>query len=166
MKLSTAALTSIVCLACAGCSIYTFSGSSLPSHLKTVDIPLFENQSMEPDIAEEITQELNRQILDGNLLRIVQNEGDATVTGTITSYLHEPYTFGAASTRQVAVDQYIVKIIAQVDFTDNVKNVPLFEGSITGEGIYDFQKETEETGREKAISDIVQRILQKSLQSW
>ena len=166
MKPIIAILTGIVCFAYTGCGIYTFSGSSLPSHLKTVDIPLFENQSMEPDIAEEITQELNRQILDGNLLRIVQNDGDATVTGTITSYLHEPYTFGAAATRQVAVDQYIVKIVAQIDFTDNVKSVPLYEGSITGEGIYDFQKETEETGREKAIKDIVQRILQKSLQSW
>ena len=156
----------VAALLFAGCGIYTFSGSSLPSHLKTVDIPLFENQSMEPDIAEEITQELNTQILSGNLLRIVQSEGDATVAGSITSYLHEPYTFGASATRQVAVDQYIVKITANVDFTDNVKNVPLFEGSITGEGIYDFQKETEETGREKAIKDIVQRILQSSLQSW
>lgn len=156
----------ITALFTGGCSIYTFSGSTLPSHLKTVDIPLFENQSMEPDIAEEITQALNKQILEGNLLRIVQNSGDATVTGTITSYLHEPYTFGASATRQVAVDQYIVKITAQVDFNDNVKNAPLFEGPITGEGIYDFQKETEDTGRDKAIKDIVQRILQKSLQSW
>ena len=153
-------------LLCGGCGIYTFSGSSLPAHLKTVDVPLFENQSMEPDIAEEITQELNKQILSGNLLRIIQTSGDATVTGVVTGYLYEPYTFGASATRQVAVDQYIVKITAKVDFIDNVKNVPLFEGSITGEGIYDFHKETEETGREKAIKDIVQRILQSSLQSW
>ncbi|MBN1575914.1 MAG: LptE family protein [Chitinispirillaceae bacterium] len=150
----------------AGCGIYTFSGSTLPSHLKTVDIPLLENRSMEPDIADEITQELNRRILADNLLRIVATEGDATISGSITSYLHEPYTFGAASTRQVSVDQYIVKITAQMKFLDKVKDVPLFEGAITGEGIYDFQKETEETGRAKAIKDIVQRILQSSLQSW
>ena len=149
-----------------GCGIYTFSGSTLPSHLKTVDLPLFENRSMEPDIADEITRELNRQILADNLLRVVASEGDATVSGSISSYLHEPYTFGAASTRQVSVDQYIVKITAQVTFFDNVKNVPLFEGSITGEGVYDFQKETEAIGRAKAIKDIVQRILQSSLQSW
>jgi hypothetical protein len=159
-------ITLASCLFTGGCSVYTFSGSSLPSHLKTVDIPLFENQSMEPDIAEEVTRELNKQILADNLLRVVAIDGDATVRGTISSYLHEPYTFGASSTRQVAVDQYIVKIIAQIDFTDNIKDVPLFKGSITGEGIYDFQKETEDTGRAKAIKDIVQRILQSSLQSW
>ncbi|MBN1308993.1 MAG: hypothetical protein JXA18_13805, partial [Chitinispirillaceae bacterium] len=118
------------------------------------------------DIADEITQELNRQILADNLLRIVATEGDATVSGGITSYLHEPYTFGAAATRQVSVDQYIVKITARMTFFDNVKNAPLFEGSITGEGIYDFQKETEAAGRDRAIQDIVRRILQSSLQSW
>ncbi len=150
----------------AGCGVYTFSGSTLPSHLKTVEIPLLENRSMEPDIADEITQELNRQILANNLLRVVADEGDATISGSITSYLHEPYTFGAASTRQVSVDQYIVKIIVDVNFVDNVKEQPLFKGSITGEGIYDFQKENEDIGRSRAIKDIVQRILQSSLQSW
>jgi hypothetical protein len=155
-----------LCGLAAGCGIYTFSGSSLPSHLKTVEIPMLENQSMEPDIADEITRELNRRILADNLLRIVAGSGDATITGTISSYLHEPYTFGAAATRQVNVDQYIVKITADIDFMDNVKNVPLFKGSLTGEGIYDFQKETEADGRARATKDLVQRILQNSLQSW
>ena len=165
MKRLLRAVLTLCCLTF-GCSVYTFSGSTLPSHLKTVDIPLLENQSMEPDIADEITRELNRQILADNLLRVVASDGDATITGSITSYLHEPYTYGAAATRQVSVEQYIVKITVQVDFMDNVKNVPLFKGPITGEGIYDFQKETEVDGRTRAIKDIVQRMLQSSLQSW
>jgi hypothetical protein len=149
-----------------GCGVYTFSGSSIPSHLKTIDIPLLDNQSMEPDIADEITQELNKQILEDNLLRIVSEEGDATVSGSITGYTHEPYSFGAAATRQVDVEQYRVKIVADIEFLDNINSEALFKGSITGEGIYDFQQETEAVGREKAIKDLVQRILQSSLQSW
>jgi hypothetical protein len=149
-----------------GCGIYTFSGSTLPSHLKTVDIPLLTNQSMQPDIADDITKELNRQILANNQLRIVAAEGDATVRGSITSYTHEPYAFGATASRQVDVDQYIVKITVDIEFYDNVKDAPLFKEPITGQGTYDFAKETEETGRNKAILDIVQRILQSSLQSW
>ncbi len=46
-------------LATYGCGIYTFNGSSLPADLKTVEIPLFLNNSMEPNVADEITQELN-----------------------------------------------------------------------------------------------------------
>jgi hypothetical protein len=159
-------LTIVLCGLITGCGVYTFSGSTLPTHLKTVDIPILENQSMEPDIADEITRALNRQILTDNLLRVVASSGDATITGSITSYLHEPYNYGASATRQVSVNQYIVKITVQVEFMDNVKNVPLFKGPVTGEGIYDFQKETETEGRARAVKDIVQRILQSSLQSW
>ena len=156
----------LISLFTAGCGIYTFSGSSIPSHLKTVDLPLMENQSMEPDIADDVSRELNRQILENNLLRIVSEDGDATISGSITGYLHEPYTYGASSTREVDVNQYIVKITADVQFLDNTTGTPLFKGSITGQGIYDFQKETEDKGKEIAMQDLIQRILQNSLQSW
>jgi hypothetical protein len=149
-----------------GCGIYSFSGSSLPSHLKTVELPLLENQSMEPDIADDIAGELNEQILSGNLLRIVTSDADAVISGSITNYQHEPYTFGAAETRQVDVEQYIVKITAQITFYDNVNDEPLFEGPVNAQGIYDFSKESEEIGKERAIKDMVERILQSSLQSW
>jgi hypothetical protein len=149
-----------------GCGVYTFNSSSLPSHLKTIDIPLLSNQSMEPDIAEEITKELNRQILADNLLRIVSSEGNATIRGSVTSYTNEPYTFGATSTRQVNVDQYVVKITADIEFFDNVKDTPLFKEPISSQGVYDFAKETEAIGRNRAILELVRKILQNSLQSW
>lgn len=148
------------------CGIYTFSGSTLPVHLKTIEIPELQNQSLKPNLSEEITEELNRRILSENLLRVVSNNGDASIKGTILNYIHEPYTFGATATRQVAVEQYIVKINVKIEFYDNVKNSPIFEGEITGEGVYDFQKENEEIGKKRAINDLVTRILQKSLQSW
>lgn len=149
-----------------GCGFYTFKATSLPPHLKSVDIPLLVNQSMEPDVADEITRELNRQILIDNLLRIVTTEGDATIRGTVTSYVHEPYAYGASSTRQVDVKLYVVKIVADVEFYDNVKDAPIFKEAVTGQGIYDFDKQTEDDGRKKAVLDIVQRIIQNSMQGW
>lgn len=148
------------------CGIYTFSGSTLPVHLKTIEIPALQNESLKPNLSDEITSELNKRILSENLLRVVSSNGDASIRGIILSYTHEPYTFGAATTREVAVEQYVVRIKAKIEFYDNIKNKPLFDGEIAGEGIYDFQKEDEETGKKKAIDDIVNRILQKSLQSW
>ncbi|MCX7726673.1 MAG: LPS assembly lipoprotein LptE [Chitinispirillaceae bacterium] len=156
----------IVIISILQCGIYTFSGSTLPVHLKTIEIPELQNQSLKPNLSEDITDELNRRILSENLLRVVSSNGDASIKGTILSYTHEPYTFGAAATRQVSVEQYVVRIKAKIQFSDNIKNTPLFEGEIVGEGVYDFQKENEEIGRKKAINDLVTRILQKSLQSW
>jgi hypothetical protein len=159
-------VTGLLLIVFSSCSIYTFSGSSLPSHLKTVDIPLFLNKSLEPDVADEITNELNKQVLSSNLLRIVKERGDASISGEVTSYSNDPYTFGATEVRQVDVNQYKVRIVAEVEFYDNKKGKELYKGSITGEGIYDFKNETEKVGKERAEKDLVQRILENSIQSW
>ena len=37
----------------AGCGYYSFSGS-LPGHIKTAAVPLFENETTEPQIVEEL----------------------------------------------------------------------------------------------------------------
>lgn len=152
-------------LSVCGC-IYTFTGSSLPSHLKTVEIPLFLNQSLEPTVADEITQALNNELVSGNLLKVVQRDGDAVITGTVTAYSNTPYTYGAVETRQVSVQQYVVRITAQVEFTDQKKEKALFQGSVTAEGIYDLQTQREQDGKQAAIKELVQRIMENSVQGW
>ncbi len=149
-----------------GCNIYSFSNSALPSHLKTIDIPLFANNSLEPNIADEITQELNIQVTNKGQLKIANGKGDASISGSVTYYENVPYSYGATAAREVNVDQYIVKITAEVEFLDNIKGSELFKGTVTGEGIYDSKTEDERVGKEKAVKDIVARILEKSIQSW
>jgi hypothetical protein len=155
----------LLCLFCM-CGIYTFSGSTLPSHLKTVDIPLFGNSSLQANVAEEITDSLSKRVLSTNLLRIVSTKGDATIKGTVNQYTNTPRSYDKAGVRSVNISEYEVSIVVDVEFADNKKNSQLFKGSVTGKGVYDFQKEKEETGRRKAEQDIVDQILQNSLQSW
>jgi len=67
----------------AGCGYYSFKGS-LPSHLKTVAVPLFYSQSQEPGIAEEITNEVINQFIEDNTLKIAdESEADLVLTGTV-----------------------------------------------------------------------------------
>jgi hypothetical protein len=148
------------------CGIYTFSGSTLPPHLKTVDIPLFGNTSLQANVAEEITDSLSKRVLSTNLLRIVSSKGDATISGNVTQYTNTPRSYGNAGVRSVTISEYEVRIVVEVEFSDNKKNSQLFKGTVTGKGVYDFQKDTEEVGRKKAETDIVDQILQSSLQSW
>jgi Lipopolysaccharide-assembly len=148
-----------------GC-MYTFNGSSLPSYLKTVDIPLFSNKSLQPNVADEVTQELGSQVVSSNLLTIVQRNGDASLSGTITAYESKPFTYSTTDVRQVDVDQYKVVITADVEFVDNKKNNELYKGSVNGEGVYNFKTESEEIGRKRAEKDLVKRILENSVQSW
>jgi hypothetical protein len=149
-----------------GCGVYTFKGSTLPSYLKTVNIPLFVNQSLQPGVAEYITEELQKNIQDNNILETVPDDGDATINGKVLSYKNHPYTYGSESDRTVAVESYSVTISIEVEFLDNQKDKTLYKGIVTQDGVYDFNSETEEDGKKRAIKKITDQIIQNSVQSW
>jgi len=150
----------------ASCGVYTFSGSTLPANLKTVDVPLFANRTVQPGIAESVTQELTTNVLSSNLLRIVPSGGDATIAGTVLSYSNQPYSYGAAEARQVDVQSYEVTVTAEVRFTDNKAGKDLYKGTVTGSGIYDFVNQTESDGVKLAIKKIIDQVMQNSVQGW
>lgn len=155
-------ITTIIC----GCGVYTFSGSTLPSYLKTVDIPLFINQSLQPGVAEKLTDDLSKEILSSNLLKPVSQNSDATIFGKVLSYNNHPYTYGTQSRRNVNVSTYAVTISVEIDFYDNKKDKSLYKGRIQEDGIYDFNNQNEQNGKEIAIKKIIEKIMQNSVQSW
>ncbi len=155
-----------LCALMCGCGVYTFNGSTLPAHLKTVDIPLFANQSLMPGVADDITSALSTKIVSMNLLRIASSGGDATIRGRVVEYTNAPRTYGTTGARQVTISEYVVTIRVEVEFVDNKANAPLYKGTVTGEGVYNFQTQTETDGRKTAEADVVDQILQKSVQSW
>lgn len=148
------------------CGVYTFSGSTLPAHLKTVDVPLFANSTVQPGIAEAITQQLSASVLSSNLLRVVPSGGDATIAGTVKAYDNIPYTYGSTVERQVDVQSYAVHVTVDVSFLDNKDGKALYKGALSGEGIYDFAKETEAEGVKRAVQKIIDQIMQNSVQGW
>ncbi|MFP4241666.1 MAG: LPS assembly lipoprotein LptE [Chitinispirillaceae bacterium] len=166
IRKSTILLTSMLFSLLIGCGIYSFSGSTLPNHLKTVELPVFANSTMEPGVADEITSALENEIMKSQLSP-VNNDADATISGTVMRYSNDPHTFGAAKEdSDVDVERYRVRISAKVEFFDNTNGEIIYEGSVSGEGTYDFQSETEEIGRRKAIEELVRQIIQNSVQSW
>ena len=145
-------------------SCYTFSGSTLPPHLKTVEIPVFGNTTLEPGIDNDVTTELSSEIMKSQL-RPANQDADATISGKVTSYSNRPHTFGAGGA-EVNVEQYIVQISAEVEFYDNVSARSIYKGTVSGEGTYDFQNESEQIGRDKAVKNLVEKIIQNSVQMW
>ena len=67
----------------AGCGYYSVSGS-LPGHIKTCAVPLFENETVEPGIVEEITDVVIDAIIQDGTMKVVgEFQADAVVRGTI-----------------------------------------------------------------------------------
>ncbi len=149
-----------------GCGLYTFSNTALPAHIKTIEIPLFQNETGKPGVADEVTQLLTRRVRNMQQVRLVSKNADATIGGSILAYERRPRTYKNRAARNVTIEEYVIYIQAEVRFMDNRKNNARYEGVVTGEGIYEYEREDEETGRRKAADDLVSRILQKSLENW
>ena len=68
-----------------GC-MYSFSGSSVPKHLKTIAVPLFEDQSGfgEPGLTESFTTTLINLFVNDNSLEVAErNTADSILEGSI-----------------------------------------------------------------------------------
>jgi hypothetical protein len=166
--LGTAALAGSFALLLA-CS-YSFTPSRLPSHIHTVAIPVFENRTVEPALAEEVTELVTREFVRDNKLRVVpESRADSGVYGEIVRYENRVFGYNA----RAQTEEYEVIIEARVEFKDLVKRKSLWrEESIIGRTTY-FVIETtgqeakdEVTGRAEAIRRLAEDILNRTVQSW
>ena len=105
-----------------GCG-YQMAGrgaSQLPSHLKTIAIPVFENNSSEPTIQRPFTEALRRAFITDGRLRLVNNKtgADLVITGTLTKYWIRAVAFNDFD----IATEYWVYIEADVLVQDQVNN--------------------------------------------
>jgi hypothetical protein len=98
-----------------GC--YSFTGASVPPHLKTIAIPLFDDQSGsgKPGLRELLTNKLLEKFRQDNSLSIAdRSTADAVLEGTITSILDQPQVLAVGET----VTKSRVTITVKVMFQD------------------------------------------------
>ena len=84
----------------AGC-LYKFSGGGLPSHIRTVAVLPFENQTAAAELTRELSDALRKAMQSRLGLRDAsESRANAVVRGTITKYEHgRPLPLAAASSR-------------------------------------------------------------------
>ena len=81
---------------------YSMAGS-IPPHIKSIAIPLVENQTSEFGMAEAVTDNLVEKFTEENILRVQDgNDADSILRGTIISIKDAPYTY----TKEEAVTEY------------------------------------------------------------
>lgn len=157
-------LISLMTITLLGC--YSFTASTLPSHIRTVRISEIDNKTLDPVLGNEIqagVQELFRK--NAGKVRLVNGEADADFDLTLLSYSNKPENFNSAD----EVETYRVSIRVAVKFYDNVKERVIYEAkSLSAEGVYDVLKnETEERhGQERAIEKMQDLIITNALAKW
>jgi hypothetical protein len=145
----------------AGC--YSFSGTTLPAHLRTVRIDPVGNKTLESVLADQITQGLEEGFRSRSNLRKVNEGGDAELICVLTDYSHRPQSTSGAN-----VTAYRVDLLVSAVFIDRVKGDTIYKDDrVPGYGTYAVDMgETEETGKQQAIASVVKVILDNSISGW
>ena len=144
-----------------GC--YSFSGTTLPAHLRTVRIDPVVNRTLESSLADQITQGLEQGFSSRSNLRKVTENGDAELICVLTDYSHRPQ-----STSGATVTSYRVDLLVSVRFVDRVKGDTLYKDDrVPGYGQYAVDKgETEQTGQRLAVESLVKVVLDQTVSGW
>jgi hypothetical protein len=64
----------LVIISFTGCCVYSFTGASVPQHLKTIAIPIAEDRSGsgEPGLKELLTDQLVQDFINDNTLQVTE----------------------------------------------------------------------------------------------
>lgn len=161
MKPLAALFMSLSAIAFTGC--YTFSGTTLPAHLRTLRILPVGNQTLESSLPDRVALGLEEGFRQRTNLRRVNEGGDAELATTLKTYAHRPQSVSGDK-----ITSYRVDLVLSVAFVDRVKDDTLYrDEQVPGYGFYSIDKgETEETGQKLAIESAVKVILDHAVSGW
>lgn len=153
-----------------GSCAYTTNTALLPSHLKTIAVPVFENATTEYTIEQEVTDAVIARFVADNHLKVVdERSADAVIKGKITAYRNAVFGFSQSAQAQ----EYRVTLSVAVTFKDQVKNRELWSApdlvKTSNYYVVDTPGATAKTeidGRKEAISKLAEEIVARSVEGW
>lgn len=165
MKLNAVTILFIgLCLFLYG-SCYSFTGASVPAHLKTVAIPLFEDVSGfgEAGLREKFTQKLIDLFRNDNNLEIGERlTSDSVVEGSISTIVDAPSVIGGndiVKTRRVTVTVH-------ASFTDMKLRKKVWEKDFSNWGEYTQGQQTRDVALTEAVNKVAEDILLETVSGW
>ncbi|MEO8167154.1 MAG: LptE family protein [bacterium] len=165
MKVFIAIILSILIVVSAGC--YSFTGASVPSHLKTVAIPLMEDQTGlgEPSLRERMTRTLTDLFIRDNSLEVAdKSAADSILDGVIVSARDEIVSVGGGET----VNKRRINMSVQVVYQDMKLRKRIYEKTFSNYGDYDptagFTQR--QAAFDEAIRKISEDILLETVSGW
>lgn len=161
-------LASLLLLALGGCGVYTFTGGGgLPGHIDTIAILPFENQTTQFTLTQELTQALLDEVPGRlGLNPANEREADAILRGTILRYNDRAVNYQPDPDGPV-IFQRRVDVSVSVEIYDVVEDQALWSArSLSAQGEYLPDSQTEQQGRQVAIDNLVQSILDGAQSQW
>jgi hypothetical protein len=147
-------------------SCYSFTATTLPAHIRTVQIADVDYRSYDPVIGNRLKDGIKELFrINAPAIRLVNDNADADISVTLLSYSNRP----EIQTSNAEVETYRVTMGISVSFYDNVRKKIIYENrNIQAIGSYDVLKnESEEVhGQERAIKLLQEIIVANALAKW
>ncbi len=149
-----------------GCA-YSFTGSSVPPHLKTIAIALFDDQSGagEPTLREQFTNTLIEQFAKDNSLQVAdKKDADSILEGVILAIRDEPLVVEKGET----VSKRRVTIVVKAAYQDMKLRKLVWEKELSNWGAYELGAgpAVRKGGIDEAIRKLTEDILLATVSGW
>ncbi|HEX2693612.1 MAG TPA: LPS assembly lipoprotein LptE [Gemmatimonadaceae bacterium] len=157
---------SLVLILLSACFPYGFTGGGLPSHVRTVAIIPFENQTTTPDLPRELADTLRARLHDRLGLREASEaKANAIVRGTIQRYETDIPIGYSANNKQTTTARRMLQLVVDIEMVDQVTGKTLWQRKgLLAEGQYEERGEV--TGRARAITQIVNDVIEGAQSQW
>ena len=157
---------SLVLVLLTACIPYSFTGGGLPSHIRTVAIVPFDNQTATSELPRELTDALRIRLHDRLGLRDASEaKANAIVRGTIQRYEIDIPIGYSANNKQTTTARRALQLVVDIEMIDQVTGKTLWQRKgLLAEGQY--QERGEATGRKLAIDRIVNDVIDGAQSQW
>ncbi len=165
------ALTTALLLAAlaglAGC-FYSFTGSSVPPHLKTIAIPLVDDQSASgiPGLREELTNKLIDRFRGDNSLEVTDDRthSDAILEGIVVSVADQAQVVAQGET----VTRRRVTVAVKATFQDMKLRKKIWSKQFSEWGDYESSggPPQRQTAIDAAVDKLAEDILLDAVSGW
>ncbi len=157
---------SVVLVALIACIPYGFTGGGLPSHIRTVAIVPFDNQTAAPELPRELTEALRTRLHDRLGLRDAsESKANAIVRGTIQRYETDIPIGFSANNKQATTARRQLQLVVDIEMVDQVTGKTLWQRKgLLAQG--EYEERGEASGRKQAIDRIVSDVIEGAQSQW
>jgi sulfur relay (sulfurtransferase) DsrF/TusC family protein len=144
------------------CGVYTLNPRG-KSTISMISVEPFSNQTSQYGLEDLMTEAvIDAFIAEGSMKIVSSDVAEAILEANLIRYerLVQEYD------QQDQVNQYKVQVELQVTLKDAVDQSDIWSISLTLDGIYDADTETEEDGQRDVGEQLVEAVLNKTTKSW
>lgn len=148
-----------------GC-FYGFAGGGLPSHVRTVAVLPFDNETTSPEVQRELYDQLRRTMQSRLGLRDApEARADAIVRGAITRYDTDvPISFSADRAAATTARRKL-QVTVDVEIVDQTTGKTLWQRKgLSADG--EYAERAEAAGRRIAIDKLVNDVIEGAQSQW